>query len=29
MDIDKWLVENSWGDMTGKHGNFTMRTNGL
>ena len=24
MDIDKWLVENSWGDMTGKHGNFTM-----
>lgn len=24
MDIDKWLVENSWGDMTEKHGNFTM-----
>jgi bleomycin hydrolase len=21
---DKWLVENSWGDETGKHGNFTM-----
>ena len=21
---DKWLVENSWGDVTGKHGNFTM-----
>lgn len=24
LDIKKWLVENSWGDMTGKHGNFTM-----
>lgn len=21
---DKWLVENSWGDSTGKNGNFTM-----
>jgi bleomycin hydrolase len=21
---DKWLVENSWGDETGTHGNFTM-----
>ena len=22
--IRRWLVENSWGDETGKHGNFTM-----
>ena len=24
LDVNKWLVENSWGDMTEKHGNFTM-----
>jgi bleomycin hydrolase len=24
LDVNKWLVENSWGDMTKKHGNFTM-----
>ena len=24
LKVNKWLVENSWGEMTDKHGNFTM-----